>query len=229
MTRITNRWTGATGSDFRIKRNPAKLLCSAVARSTPTLGCFMKRHTTVFLLVFALSAMQSMSLSRPQSHDSLRRYRVGGVGSLELTVPSDWQEVSKTLEQPAAVTLAYRLPSAKEFYMKVTTAWEPQTERSSRKVGWLRGVVEKSGHALLSGSVTEFTLTEIHGPTANGYYFQIPHKDELPIGKFTYVTEGAVDLGKVTLVFTTFSTSKDLAAVADSLRVIESARFVQAN
>src|SRR5262249_33938317 len=33
----TNRWTGATGSAFRIKRNPAKLLGSAVARSTQTL------------------------------------------------------------------------------------------------------------------------------------------------------------------------------------------------
>jgi hypothetical protein len=31
---ITNRWTGATGSDFRIKLDPAKLSGSAVARST---------------------------------------------------------------------------------------------------------------------------------------------------------------------------------------------------
>ena len=34
----TNRWTGATGSEFRIKRDPAKLLGSAVARSTQPLG-----------------------------------------------------------------------------------------------------------------------------------------------------------------------------------------------
>jgi hypothetical protein len=37
---ITNRWTGATGSDFRIKRDPAKLLGNAVARSTQPFGCF---------------------------------------------------------------------------------------------------------------------------------------------------------------------------------------------
>jgi len=30
-------WTGATGSEFRIKRDPAKLLGSAVARSTALL------------------------------------------------------------------------------------------------------------------------------------------------------------------------------------------------
>jgi hypothetical protein len=38
---ITNRWTGATGSDFRIKRDLAKLLGSAVARSTPPLCFFL--------------------------------------------------------------------------------------------------------------------------------------------------------------------------------------------
>jgi hypothetical protein len=32
----TNRWTGATGSVIRIKRDPATLLGSAVARSTQT-------------------------------------------------------------------------------------------------------------------------------------------------------------------------------------------------
>ena len=37
---ITNRWTGATGSDFRIKRDSAKLLGSAVARSTQALYVF---------------------------------------------------------------------------------------------------------------------------------------------------------------------------------------------
>ena len=38
--RTTNRWTGATGSVFRIKRDPAKLLGSAVARSTQPLSGF---------------------------------------------------------------------------------------------------------------------------------------------------------------------------------------------
>gem|GEM_PF-5953992 len=36
--RRTNRWTGATGNDFRIKRDPARLLGSAVARSTQSLS-----------------------------------------------------------------------------------------------------------------------------------------------------------------------------------------------
>jgi len=189
----------------------------------------MKRYVPTLFLA-ALFASQIVSFSKAQSTNELRTYRVGSVGSLELTVPSTWLEVSKTLEKPHAVTLAYHLPSTKDFYMKVTTAWEPQEERSSRDTGWLRRAVETTGRKLLSqSSQTDISLFEIHGPNARGYYFQLPHYDELPIGRFTYVTEGAIDLGKITLVFTTFSTSKDLPAVAESLRVIESARFVQAN
>lgn len=190
----------------------------------------MKLYLTTLMLLVALLASQVVSFSKVQSTNNLRSYRVGSVGSLEMTVPSRWLQVSKTIERPSAVTLAYNLPSTRDFYMKVTTAWEPQEERSSREAGWLRRAVETSGRRILSGSSkSDLTLIEIHGPNAKGYYFQLPDNNELPIGRFTYVTEGAIDLGKITLVFTTFSTSKDLPAVADSLRVIESARFVQSN
>ena len=37
-THPTNLWTGATESEFRIKHGLAKLLGSAVARSTPPFG-----------------------------------------------------------------------------------------------------------------------------------------------------------------------------------------------
>ena len=40
LMRRTNRWTGATGSDFRIIIGPAKLLGKAVARSTSTFVVF---------------------------------------------------------------------------------------------------------------------------------------------------------------------------------------------
>jgi hypothetical protein len=147
-----------------------------------------------------------------------------------MSVPVDWQENSRMLEVPPAVTLAYRLPSKKDFYMKITSAWEPQQERSSREPGWLRRAVEKAGQRLLGQSgERNLKLNEIHGPHAQGYYFQLAHKEKLPIGEFKYVLEGVIDLGKITVVFTVFSTVKDLPEISESLRVIESARFVQAN
>lgn len=193
----------------------------------------MKRNRCLkaCLLLLAIASLQGASPSiRAQSTDRQRRYKVGAVGELEMSVPADWQEVSKTLETPHAVTLAYHLPSRKDFYMKVTTAWEPQQERSSRDPGWLRQAVEKSGRALLDKSVqSELKLVEIRGPNVRGYYYQLPYRQKFPIGEFSYVTEGAVDLGKITAVFSTYSTTKDSAAIGDSLRVIASARFIQLN
>jgi hypothetical protein len=56
----TNRWTGATGRDFRIKRDPAKLLGNAVARSTQPFGCLLEmtmlRTFLSILFVLLISA-----------------------------------------------------------------------------------------------------------------------------------------------------------------------------
>ncbi|OLE53674.1 MAG: hypothetical protein AUG51_12500 [Acidobacteria bacterium 13_1_20CM_3_53_8] len=185
---------------------------------------------TTCLLIFALASTAAVIPSaKAQSANELRRYNVGTVGYLELSVPTDWQQSYKTLEAPPAVMIAYRLPSKKIFYMKVTVAWEPQQERSSRDPNWLRQAVERAGRALLNpSSQNDLRLIEIHGSNARGYYFQLPHKETLPIGEFKYVTEGVVDLGKITLVFSTYSTSRDVPSVSDSLRVVESARFVMA-
>jgi hypothetical protein len=59
----TNRWTGATGSDFRIKRDPAKLLGSAVARSTQPLGVFISVTRT--LLIAILLIIPGASCAQP--------------------------------------------------------------------------------------------------------------------------------------------------------------------
>ena len=112
--------------------------------------------------------------------------------------------------------------------MKVTTAWEPQQQRSSRDPAWLRAAVERAGQKLLSrASESKLELIEINSANARGYYFRLTSKGNVPEGEFRYLTEGIVDLGKITLVFTTFSAKKDLPQLAESLRLVESARFVQ--
>lgn len=112
--------------------------------------------------------------------------------------------------------------------MKVTTAWEPQQERSTRDPGWLRAAVEGAGQKSLSqASESKLELIEINSVNAKGYYFQLTSKGNVPEGEFRYLTQGIVDLGKVTLVFTTLSAKKDMPQIAESLRVVESARLVQ--
>jgi hypothetical protein len=63
---LTNRWTGATGSAFRIKRDPVKLLGNAVARSTQPFGGFAHGMTRILLLVFILTVSGTTFLARGQ-------------------------------------------------------------------------------------------------------------------------------------------------------------------
>ena len=51
---LTNRWTGATGSECRIKRDPAKVLGGAVARSTQTFGAYLMTNVPRLLLLSGL-------------------------------------------------------------------------------------------------------------------------------------------------------------------------------
>jgi TonB family protein len=69
----TNRWTGATGSDFRIKRDPAKLLGNAVARSTLPFGiCSRERkHMTLTKIILIVSSISLLGLATlAQSNDN---------------------------------------------------------------------------------------------------------------------------------------------------------------
>lgn len=64
------------------------------------------------------------SAQAPSATIATRSYPISTVGSVEMSVPVHWQENVRLLEVPPAFTLAYRLPSSKDFYMKVTSAWE---------------------------------------------------------------------------------------------------------
>ena len=110
--------------------------------------------------------------------------------------------------------------------MKVTAVWIPPEGRASREAGWVKRAVEKTARGLVGASKPLPTLSQITSSGGSGYYFQSPGYDRLPIGEFTYITEGILDFGEVTFVFTTYSNTKDLPELADALRVVESARFV---
>lgn len=169
-----------------------------------------------------------VSLTSAQSATASRSYRMGTVGSLEMSVPSSWQHNFKTLDKPQGVTLAYRLPSRTDFYMKVTAIWIPPEKRSPVEPDWLRHAVERSARDIAGSSKPLPALKQVSATGGNGYYFQTPGYDRFAIGEFHYIIGGVLDLGGVTFVFTTYTNSKDLPEITDSLGIVESARFVAA-
>ena len=179
----------------------------------------------IALLLVCITATVQSAQDSP-ANIATRSYKVSTMGSVEMSVPVHWQENVRLLEEPPAFTLAYRLPASKDFYMKVTSAWESQQERASRDSGWLRRAVEKAGWAL---DKKNFKLIEVSGPSAKGYYFQLAHEEKFPIGEFKFVLSGIVDLGTITVAFSAYSNEKDAPQFIEALKVIENARFVPAN
>lgn len=187
----------------------------------------LKLHITVLLISVSLVSVPTTLQSQvPSSTNVPRSYKISALGRIEMSVPIHWQENVRLLEMPPAFTLAYRLPASKDFYMKVSSAWEPQQERASRDPGWLRRAVEQAGGAL---GKKNLKLIEITSPSAKGYYFQLAHKEKFPIGEFKFLLQGIVDLGTITLVFSAYSKEKDIPDLSEALRVVQSAHFIAAN
>lgn len=112
--------------------------------------------------------------------------------------------------------------------MKVTAVWLPPEARASREAGWVKRAVEENARALVGDQNPLPTVTQISSPGGSGYYYQSPGYNRLPIGEFTYITDGVLDMEEITFIFTTYSNTKDLPELADALRVVESTRFVAA-
>src|SRR5947207_5310047 len=114
-------------------------------------GLLMNSSVTARLLTALLFVSHAFPPAVAQSVTASRSYRMGTVGNLEMTVPSSWQDNSKTLDKPQGVTLAYRLPSRTDFYMKVTAVWLPTEARTSRETGWVKRAIEKTARGLVGG------------------------------------------------------------------------------
>ncbi len=115
-------------------------------------GLLMNSSVTARLLTALLFVSHAFSPAVAQSVTASRSYRMGTVGNLEMTVPSSWRDNSKTLDKPQGVTLAYRLPSRTDFYMKVTAVWIPPEKRSSVEPAWVRHAVERSARDIVGSS-----------------------------------------------------------------------------
>lgn len=149
----------------------------------------MNSSAKVRLLTALAFISCAVSLTSAQSATASRSYRMGTVGSLEMSVPSTWQDNFKTLDKPQGVTLAYRLPSRTDFYMKVTAVWIPAEKRSPVEPDWLRHAVERSARDIAGSGTAGFLLRNKwpSNPRLNRNY-----RLRGAIGRETFVVENSL-------------------------------------
>lgn len=152
------------------------------------------------------------------------QYSLPGHGSIELTVPEAW---SDTVNQPPGElppTIVFQSGELSEFQVLVTPIWGMSADDSSNSDGKIRALVLRAASESADSAVEQtLPLQEFVGPWGNGYYFFATDRAPKP-GEFLYMTQGALAVDDLTLVFTILTKPGADEAVDRALRMVQGAR-----
>jgi hypothetical protein len=181
----------------------------------------MKRLSTLIFLGIIQSLFVS-SLLKADENLSCERFSVPNDTELELCIPKNW--VSNIAYPPNGLppTIAIHPNNSNDPYIKITVFWNINNSNDFNKIQSIRKEVLKTGNEFLSGAV-EKTLPLKELKNKQGYYYRIT--DKAPkVNDYKYMSQGAMALGKLQLIFTILTNSPDSHSFNLALSIIEEAQ-----
>lgn len=173
-------------------------------------------------MLFCLAAQALTGMINTES----RAYPVPGHGELVLDVPQRWEVtyVTQGDNKPPLITFFSRDESKREiFQLNVSILWDDGFKRDITAPDHIRSIVEESGRELLQQSrENELDLQTINGASGSGFYFRLSDADPQP-GEYSYLTQGALSVGNVVIIFSLFTHEKDSIEVKESLQMLRQA------
>lgn len=155
----------------------------------------------------------------------VRRYTIPGQGLLELMMPQSWRDSVRQSRQ-GLPTIEFGPTTGREFNVQVTYLWSPSRRRDFNSAKRLRPMVEAMGSGPLSRAVeTTLELRELNGDSSAGYFFSLTDGQAKP-GEYVYLTQGAVGVGDLLLLFTILTQTRDSEALQDGLTMLRQARHL---
>ena len=178
----------------------------------------------VFLPVFYVLAG---NLSAQDYETENRKYPVPEHGELVIDVPTSWEVtyVSLSEKKPAIITFYKKNEIGGEiFQLNISVLWDDGFIRDITSPEHIRSVVENSGKELLQNSVEkEISLVPLDGLEGTGFYFNLTDAQPRQ-GEFRYLTQGAIGVGEVLLIFSLFTNDLKSGYREKMLAMILSAR-----
>lgn len=148
-------------------------------------------------------------------------------GELVMEVPRIWNyNFTKTDSQTPPLITFYVLDSEEReiFQLNMSVFWEDGYERNITNLDYIKAMVNDAGTNTLRYSDQDtLELIDLTGRNGEGYYFELSDSNA---GKkeYKYLTQGALSVGQVLLVFSLFS-NDDEGILSDAmLRALKSAR-----
>ena len=154
---------------------------------------------------------------------SIRAYEIPGHGILELTVPTGWkEEVRRPVGRPPTITLVPVTGDSSKLL--ITPGWQTTSEQGFNTPPKIRELLERQGQGLIGSAIEErLVLEELRGPYSVGYFYSLTDKAPKP-GEYAYMTQGAVGVGRLLVVFTFLFREKHLPERQAGLEIIRTAR-----
>lgn len=156
-------------------------------------------------------------------------YPVPGHGELRLLVPEEWQlRYIYTEDASTAPTMHVTPLDGRAFEMTVTVYWHDGLDRDITNSEALRERVEKAGEEALKASTDEeINIDPIEGAIQPGFVYDLTDADAGE-GEFRYLTQGALAVGELVLVFTLVTNDRPSTDRDGCLELLRTARQVGA-
>ncbi len=153
----------------------------------------------------------------------LRRYELPNLDTLELRLPAGWVD---NVDQPPGggpPTIELGPTEGAPFQVFVTPEWPEPTAPDIRETQALRDSVRDAAQRIQPQAVESFLeVRQLNGANGIGYYFaatdRAPRADE-----FKYMSQGALQVGDLTLWFTILTNDGQDTIVVDATTILQTA------
>ena len=154
-------------------------------------------------------------------------FTIPGHGVLTLDVPRVWNYnfTIKDSNEPPIITF-YNLDKDKEeiYQLNLSVLWEDGFKRNISSPEYIQSLVEKTGRqALINSDQTKLSLKKITGQNGVGYLFNLSDSGA-KTGEYQFLTQGALAVGKLLLIFSLFSNDNESILQEALLKIIMSAQ-----
>ena len=152
----------------------------------------------------------------------LRRYELPNLDTLELLIPAGWVD---EVDQPPGgkLTIEFRTAEGSPLQVFVTPEWIDPTAPEVRELPALRDAVRDAAERIKPQVVENFLeVRQLNGANGTGYYFQATDRAPRADG-FKYMSEGALQVGELTLWFTILTNDGQDTVGVEALSILQSA------
>ncbi len=153
----------------------------------------------------------------------LRRYELPNLDTLELRLPAGW--VDSVYQPPGGGPPTIELGPAEgaPFQVFVRPEWPDPTALEIREPQALRDAVRDAAQRIKPQAVESFIeVRQLNGANGIGYYFAATDRAPRADG-FKYMSEGALQVGDLTLWFTILTNDGEDTIVVDATTILQTA------